>query len=126
MSKKLPLEIDQLHKALTRLNEALVAEPTQLNKDATIQRFEFTFELLWKTLKTYIEESGRNAMPNSPRDVFRVAADLQIIPDPKPYFDFLDNRNLSSHTYSQTQADAVYEVAKDFPAAVDQVLIKIS
>ncbi len=126
MTEKLTAEISQLQKALDRLNEALSAEQTQLNKDGTIQRFEFTFELLWKTLKTYIEELGRDATPASPKDVFRVAADLQIIPDPKPYFDFLEKRNLSSHTYSELQADAIYQAIKDFPQAVDRVLIKIS
>ncbi len=125
MSEKLTAEINQLQNALDRLKEALSAEPTQLNKDATIQRFEFTFELLWKTLKTYIEESGRDAMPASPKDVFRVAADLEIIPDPAPYFEYLRKRNLSTHTYSQEQADSIYEAAKDFPLAVETILQKV-
>lgn len=125
MTEKLTTEVSQLQKALDRLKEALSTEPTSLNKDATIQRFEFTFELLWKTLKTYIEESGRNAMPASPKDVFRVAADLQIIPDPKPYFDFLTKRNLSTHTYNEKQADEVYQAIKDFPPAVENILQKV-
>lgn len=126
MSEKQTLEIGQLQNALDRLKEVLAAEPTQFNKDAAIQRFEFTFELLWKTLKTYVEESGRNAMPTSPKDVFRVAADLQIISDPKPYFDFLEKRNLSSHTYSESEVSVIYEAIKDFPATVESVLAKIS
>jgi nucleotidyltransferase substrate binding protein (TIGR01987 family) len=65
-------------------------------------------------------------VPNSPKDVFRVAADLQIIPDPQPYFEYLKKRNLSSHTYSESQADAIYEAVIDFPAAVEAVLTKIS
>ncbi len=125
MTEKLTAEISQLQNALGRLKEALSAEPTQLNKDATIQRFEFTFELVWKTLKTYIEESGRDAMPASPKDVFRVAADLQIISDPAPYFEYLKKRNLSTHTYSEAQADEVYQAIKDFPQAVETILKKI-
>lgn len=122
MTEKLTAEINQLQNAVNRLKEALLVEPTQLNKDATIQRFEFTFELVWKTLKTYIEESGREAMPTSPKDVFRVAADLQIISDPAPYFEYLKKRNLSAHTYSQDQADQIYQSIKDFPQAVETVL----
>lgn len=125
MTQKLTAEINQLQHALDRLKEGLNAQPTQLNKDATIQRFEFTFELLWKSLKTYIEESGRDAMPASPKDVFRVAADMQIIPDPAPYFEYLKKRNLSSHTYNEAQADEVYQAIKDFPQAVEKILTKI-
>lgn len=122
MSEKLTAEINQLKTALDRLKEALSSEPTQLNKDATIQRFEFTFELLWKMLKTYIEESGLEA--NSPKDTFRVAADLEIISDPTPYFKFLQARNLSTHTYSQDQANEIYENIKSFPLAIESILQK--
>lgn len=37
-----------LKNANIKLLEALQADPTELNQDATIQRFEFTFELSWK------------------------------------------------------------------------------
>ena len=40
-----------LESALERLSEALAAPKTDLNRDASIQRFEFTFELFWKSLK---------------------------------------------------------------------------
>ena len=120
MNEKLVEEINQLKSALERLKEALALEPTPINKDATIQRFEFTFELLWKTVKAYLTTAG--TVTKSPRDVFRAAADANIISDPEPYFQFLDKRNLASHTYSQSEADAVYEVIKDFPLAVEKVL----
>lgn len=124
MNEKFTEEVSQLKSALKRLKEALTLEPTQINKDGTIQRFEFTFELLWKTVKTYLATAG--TVTKSPRDVFRAAADADIISDPEPYFQFLDKRNLASHTYSQSEADAVYEAIKDFPQAVQSILDNIS
>ncbi len=49
----------QLERAYERLREAVdtpLDEPLAL--DGTIQRFEFTFEIAWKTLKTYLEDHG--------------------------------------------------------------------
>jgi len=40
-----------------------------INQDATIQRFEFTFELAWKLMKTILEEEGIKVV--SPKNVIR-------------------------------------------------------
>ena len=48
-----------LENALSRLGEALQIEnPDQLYVDGTIQRFEFTLELYWKTLKRLLATEG--------------------------------------------------------------------
>ena len=44
--------------AIDRLGEAIESEPTDLNRDGTIQRFEFTYELSWKVLKKYLASKG--------------------------------------------------------------------
>lgn len=43
--------LDSFSHAIVRLNEALVASETDLNRDAAIQRFEFCFELAWKVIQ---------------------------------------------------------------------------
>lgn len=58
------------------LEEALQtgsARLNQLEKEGLTQRFEFTFELAWKTLKDYLEESGVQLTISTPREVIRVA-----------------------------------------------------
>lgn len=41
--------------ALSRLEEVVsIDSPSLIERDATIQRFEFTFEALWKAAKEYL------------------------------------------------------------------------
>ena len=60
--RKLRQSVDNLGRALARLDEAL-AEPlaNRLAIDGTIQRFEFALELTWKTLKRLLEREGVTA-----------------------------------------------------------------
>ena len=52
---------DNFDRALGLLREALANGPAALNqleKEGVVQRFEYTLELAWKTIKDYLEESG--------------------------------------------------------------------
>ena len=123
MKEKLEVQISQLEKAIKRLEEALRLLPTQIHKDATIQRFEFTFELLWKTIQTFAQEKGLEAV--SPKDSLRTAAQLGLIDKVEVWFDFLDARNLSSHVYSEKVANLVYSQIKKFLPEVKKLLNRL-
>lgn len=77
MSDKLHNLLRLLGTALTRLEGALAQPVNEFVRDAAIQRFEFTFELFWKSLKAYAEESWVEAY--SPRDSVRTAFQLGVI-----------------------------------------------
>jgi hypothetical protein len=52
---------DNFDRALGLLREALANGPAALNqleKEGVVQRFEYTLELEWETIKDYLEESG--------------------------------------------------------------------
>lgn len=117
--------LKELESAFTRLQEAISQAESQLERDGAIQRFEFVFELTWKTLKDYAEEKGR-LDATSPKDAFRVAADLGLIEDPLVWFEFLKKRNEASHLYSEEMADEVFTRIPDFIAAVQNLISKIS
>lgn len=55
-------KIENYHYALAQLAEAVqiyTADPGDaLYRDGLIQRFEFTVELAWKSLKEYLEDQG--------------------------------------------------------------------
>lgn len=123
MKEKLAIQIEQLDRAIARLEETLKLEPTQVNKDATIQRFEFTFELSWKLMKTFAFNKGIEIV--SPKDSIRTAAQLELITNVELWFDFLDARNKSSHIYNENMASEVYEEIKKFLPAVRKFIEKI-
>ena len=115
--------IKNLKKANKRLKEALEVKPTRMNKDAAIQRFEFTFELSWKTMQAYIREQGLECL--SPRNCIREAARLEIIDNPEDWIEYLKTRNLTAHTYNEKMADKIYHQARKFPKEVEKLLERI-
>lgn len=123
MKDKLNLQFSQLVNALTRLKEARALPSTQINRDATIQRFEFTFELTWKLLQNFIRKEGLQAF--GPRDAIRAAAQFDLIKDIDLWFDFLDARNLSSHIYNEEMADDVYEIIQKFILEAEKLILKL-
>lgn len=115
--------VKNLNKANQRLKEASTLEPTPIHRDATIQRFEFCFELAWKAIQAYIREEGLEC--RSPRNCFRTAAQLNLIKDPLTWFEYLESRNLIAHTYNEKLANQVYKQAIKFPKDVCALLKKI-
>ena len=108
-----------LRQALDRLGEALARPVGQddIVLDATIQRFEFCYELLWKALKRCAERYGHT--PQSPRDAFRTAYAMQWIDDEALWLTMIRDRNLTSHTYKRAMALQVRErVATYHPVMV--------
>lgn len=112
-----------LKRATQRLKEALGAEPTQLNQDATIQRFEFTFELAWKLMQILIRDKGIEVF--GPKDVIRRAAQVRLVDDPEAWIGFLQARNLTTHVYDQPVAEEIYNRAKEFPVIVEELIEKV-
>ena len=55
---RLEQRIESYTNAVDRLKEGLQEEETQIVIDGILHRFEFTFELAWKTLKDYLEYMG--------------------------------------------------------------------
>ena len=88
-------------KAFTLMKEAIDAFDTlsDLEKEGLVQRFEYTFELAWKTLKDFLEAKGVEL--SFPRDVIKEGFSTQIIANGEVWIEMLDNRNLTAHTYEE-------------------------
>lgn len=116
-------QYDDLQKALVRLKEAVMLPgEVTIHQDATIQRFEFTFELSWKLMQSIEKENDINVY--GVKTVMREAAKLGLIDDPIKWFYFLNQRNLTVHTYKEEIAQIVYQSAKDFIPYVEKLLTK--
>ncbi|MDY0374953.1 MAG: nucleotidyltransferase substrate binding protein [Desulfobacterium sp.] len=85
---------------------------SDLEKEGMVQRFEYTFELAWKTLKDYLEAQQVDA--KFPREVIKQAFHYEIIEDGEIWMDMLEKRNLMAHTYEE----------KIFRMAVDNISTK--
>ena len=100
-------------RAVTSLEDALsllagVSGDERLRKalrDSVIQRFEFCYELAWKTLKIWLDGKGIDA--RNPKDVLRESVAQGILSDVERWTEAHENRNLTSHTYDETQAEQV-------------------
>ena len=77
--------------AFDQFHEARKVAKTDLEKAGTIQYFEFTYELAWKTLKRILSHRGKDL--NSPKPVIREAALEGLIDDPEVWFGFIQDRN---------------------------------
>lgn len=101
--------------ALDRFNELL--HPTNMvERDALIQRFEFTFDLGWKTLKSLLLEKYSVDAP-TPLQAFQEAVRLELISENEIWLKMRDMRNLTSHSYSELTAAELAAQAPDFSKA---------
>lgn len=114
-------------KAVKRLNEAnLFYKKDSKNSiyiDALIQRFEFTFELAWKTLKAWLEDQGFVAKINSPKGILRMAYEAGIIIEEQTWLSMLESRNITTHLYDEAEA---IEIADSISNIYRKALIKLS
>ncbi|MDK2919774.1 MAG: hypothetical protein PWQ37_2507 [Candidatus Petromonas sp.] len=91
-----------------------------LEKEGLIQRFEYTFELAWKTLKDYLE--SQEVKVNFPREVIKAAFHYGLIEDGDVWMDMLEKRNLMAHTYNEERFKlAVKKIKESYYKAISQV-----
>ena len=112
-------KIENYHHALAQLAEAVhiyTADPGDaLYRDGLIQRFEFTVELAWKSLKEYLEDQGAVLGIASPRGVLKEAYAAGVITDAETWNRIIEARNITSHVYDEKTAQTVaYQIAREF------------
>ncbi len=113
---------DRAFVLLREVNDRGVDTLSQLEKEGAIQRFEFAFELAWKTIKDYLEQDGIVVKPSTPRNVIKEAFAASLIDDGQVWIDMMLHRNLLSHTYNSKTFDEVLKVvAEKYFAAFDQL-----
>lgn len=83
MQEKINQKIIVLEQAVSRIVQAveIPVDENPLSIDGTIQRFEFSFELFWKTLKIILKDRGVDVA--YPKDALQAAYQGKIISDEK-------------------------------------------
>lgn len=104
-------KIDNYCNAISQLDKAIIEYQTKsddtLYRDGLIQRFEFSTELAWKSIKEYLEDQGFSIAVASPRAILKEAFAGGIIDDEDAWNDILNARNLTSHIYDEKTATDV-------------------
>jgi len=116
-----------VRESASRLAEAVAQPESDLIRDATIQRFEFTFEVVWKTLKLYLERQGYEC--GGPRSTLKKAFAENLIPTPEEadrWLQMLEDRNLTSHAYDEALARQIYgHIVQDYALLLSGMANKI-
>lgn len=96
--------------ALTSLEELVaLPQPTRVERDAAIQRFEYTCEATWKALQLGLrEEEGIEVA--SPKGIARACRQVGLLDDAatRLALAMVDDRNQTVHTYNEAVAQAIY------------------
>lgn len=113
ISEKLKEKLINYEKALSRLTELIESDSKEsFLYDATIKRFEFTYEMSWKLLKVYLDYKGvTNA--KSPRDIIKESFAIGVIEKGEKWLDMIEDRNITSHTYDEDDAFNIYTMIKE-------------
>lgn len=131
--ERLRKRVDTAKRALKTLQELLEVEnPTIVERDAVIQRFEYTFEALWKTGKLFLREIEGLEI-GSPKGVIRGFLQVGMFTEDQTALalTMVDDRNLTSHTYNEGLAEQIYDQVGDYAdvmanwlTAIEKVLEK--
>ena len=115
------LDFSSLAKAVASLAAALDASKTrggdEFIRDASIQRFEYTYELCIKSLRRQLE-----AMSDSPadldalsyRDMIRTGVERGLLKSEESWFGYRELRNITSHVYDPAKARRVFRALPRF------------
>ncbi|GAA4449445.1 nucleotidyltransferase substrate binding protein [Nibrella saemangeumensis] len=99
-------------KALAKLSSVVektkLDDLSELEKEGLIQRFEYTFELAWKTLQDLLNYKGYKDIAG-PNPVLSQALQDGYITDAEQWRMMKKSRELTSHTYNSDTADGISE-----------------
>ncbi len=133
------LELTPLQKAISQLGGSLdmynselaesMPETKKYFRSATIQAFEYTYELTFKMIKRRIVMSLQNPKEIDDmtfNDIIRVAHGKDIAKsDVSVWCEYRKRRGITSHTYDEDKAQKVFESAVNFLDEARYVLYRL-
>jgi nucleotidyltransferase substrate binding protein (TIGR01987 family) len=104
-------------RAFTLLDSALKDRSldaySALEQEGIIQRFEYAYELAWKTMKDFLEDGGVVIAPVTAREVIKRAFAARLVEDGQVWIDMMLHRNQLAHTYDFSKFREVLVAARD-------------
>lgn len=125
--ERLKEKFDVAQKALATLREVLKEKnPTVIVRDAAIQRFEYTFEAVWKAGQEFLRtQEGIDV--GSPKGVMRGYFQTGYLNERQTDLGLkmVDDRNLTSHTYCEGLAENIFKELPQYAALMQSCLTVI-
>ncbi len=118
--------VDAFRALATFEKVAGLPQPTDVERDAAIQRFEYTFEMTWKAAQAYLADQGVTDIA-SPRGVIRASFKMELFDEEtaRKFMGMVDDRNLTVHTYREEFAIQLYQRLANHAALLRQWLAGI-
>ncbi|GGF28448.1 nucleotidyltransferase [Halobacillus andaensis] len=109
--ERLRQRLEAAEKALVAFEKlATIKNPNDVERDAAIQRFEFSFEACWKAAKQYLYDI-EGVDTGSPKGVIRSCREVHLLEDEEAVLalEMVNDRNLTVHTYNEEVAIKIYK-----------------
>ena len=123
LKKRLKIRYEDVKRAIRTLRDILQQPYSIIVRDAAIQRFEYTFEALWKFIKEYLKVK-EGIICNSPKSCFREVFTIGIIKEDETIklLEMTDDRNMTSHTYKEEVAQIIYGKLKEYSELIEDII----
>lgn len=123
MADLLKKKHDDARRALKTLHQILGEEKTAVNRDAAIQRFEYTTEIVWKYLQLFLKQK-EGIECYSPKTCLREAGTVGLLneEDTASALQMIDDRNMTSHTYHEEVAEKIYAKLPAYAKLMEKLL----
>ena len=127
-SEKLKKKVKDLQKAFNKLKECKEFKFEHvINVELSAKRFEYTYEILWRTIKLFLlEEKGLECY--SPMDCFKLAFQVKLIPEnlELTFVQMVRSRNDIVHIYNDEVADEIYNnIMNKYIDAIGRVIERL-
>jgi len=124
--ERLSLKYVDAVKALETLKQIMNEEFSVIVRDAAIQRFEYTFEAVWKFCKAYLKEE-EGIVVSTPKSVFRAIFSLGVLTEEETVrcLRMTDARNETVHTYKEAVSDMIYGQIPAYVLLMDALLMRL-
>lgn len=133
MNDMIELDIEALRKAKVSLEKAYNVfingdndeDILAIYADSCVKRYEYTFEIAWKTMKKYFKlQYGKKEEDLTMNNIFRFMEAYGFAKDWTNWRDYYTKRNSTAHEYNIEKSRNLLEIIPEFIKSVDFLLEK--
>ncbi len=114
--------LSRLEESINKTNAYKAQEEYTFFRDSTIQRFEFTLEIAWKSIKQFLlEHDGLEC--RSPKACMREFFSVGYLNEEEIslLLQMVDDRNLATHTYHEALANDIFSHIKSYEVLLKRI-----